>query len=316
MAKLFVICGHGAGDSGAVGNGYQEAERVRALGKRIKELGGNSVMLGDVNRNFYKDKGILNLNISKDYKIIELHMDSNPNKNAKGAHIIIKDGFEADAYDEALANFLCGTFPGRSKKIVGRSDLANVNRAATKGYNYRLAECGFISNAGDVKIFNENLDKIARGILEAFGIVAGNAGAVTPTPPPAKPSKPTKNKLAEDGSHGPATTKRKQQIYGTKQDGVISGQPTVNKKYCYALDKGGCVRWTAGKASGSDMARAEQRDLNAKGYYKGKIDGYIGRQHVEAKQRFLKDKGFYSGAIDGSYGPETCKADQRWMNSL
>lgn len=29
MAHLFVIAGHGAGDSGAVGYGYTEAERVR-----------------------------------------------------------------------------------------------------------------------------------------------------------------------------------------------------------------------------------------------------------------------------------------------
>ena len=68
-----------------------------------------------------------------------------------------------------------------------------------------------------------------------------------------------------------------------------------------------------GKASGSDMARAEQKDLKAKNYYKGKIDGYIGKQHVIAKQKFLRDKGFYKGKIDGYYGVETCKADQRWM---
>ena len=64
------------------------------------------------------------------------------------------------------------------------------------------------------------------------------------------------------------------------------------------------------------MARAEQKDLKAKNYYKGKIDGYIGKQHVIAKQKFLRDKGFYKGKIDGYYGVETCKADQRWMNSL
>ena len=133
---------------------------------------------------------------------------------------------------------------------------------------------------------------------------------------PSKPSKPTSNKINVDGSHGPRTTRRKQQIYGTKQDAIVSGQPAVNKKYCYALKKGGCVRWTSGKASGSDMARAEQKDLKAKNYYKGKIDGYIGKQHVIAKQKFLRDKGFYKGKIDGSYGVETCKADQRWMNSL
>ena len=50
------------------------------------------------------------------------------------------------------------------------------------------------------------------------------------------------------------------------------------------------------------MARAEQKDLKAKNYYKGKIDGYIGKQHVIAKQKFLRDKGFYKGEIDGSYG--------------
>lgn len=30
MAKLFIICGHGAGDPGCCAGGYTEAERVRA----------------------------------------------------------------------------------------------------------------------------------------------------------------------------------------------------------------------------------------------------------------------------------------------
>ena len=37
MAKLFIIAGHGSGDSGAVGNGYTEAERVSALASRIAD---------------------------------------------------------------------------------------------------------------------------------------------------------------------------------------------------------------------------------------------------------------------------------------
>ena len=47
MAKLFIIAGHGSGDSGAVGNGYTEAERVRALASRIAVLGGSNVTIGD-----------------------------------------------------------------------------------------------------------------------------------------------------------------------------------------------------------------------------------------------------------------------------
>lgn len=167
--SLFIICGHGDGDPGACGNGYQEAERVRALAKRIKHFGGDKVIIGATDKNWYKDKLLNNTNIPKGSKVLELHMDS-ASASAKGAHIIIKKGYDADKYDEALAKFLCGMFPGRSNKIVGRDDLANPNRAAKADINYRLAECGFISNYGDVKLFNSNMDEIAKGILKAFDI--------------------------------------------------------------------------------------------------------------------------------------------------
>lgn len=183
MDKLYVVCGHGAGDPGACGNGYQEAERVRVLGARIKALGGDNVILGDTSRNFYADNGISKLNISKDCQIIELHMDSAA-ASARGAHVIIYGGFSADAYDKALAKFLSGMFPGRANTIVGRNDLANPARAAAKGYGYRLVECGFISNATDVSIFNANIDNIAKGILECFGIKASGNTAPKPTPEP------------------------------------------------------------------------------------------------------------------------------------
>ena len=186
MSKLFIICGHGAGDSGAVGNGFQEQERVRVLGKRIKELGGDNVILGDINKNFYKDKGIAKLNISKDYQIVELHMDSNSNSSAKGSHIIIWGKYQPDAYDERLAKFFTGLFPGRAVKISKRLDLRNPSLAARKGYGYRLIECGFITNAGDVAIFNANIDNMSKNILASFNVPIVNG--------PAKPeSKPTVN---------------------------------------------------------------------------------------------------------------------------
>lgn len=180
MAKIFIIAGHGAGDCGAVGNGYNEAERVRALAKRIKELGGNNVLLGDVNRDYYADNGISTLTISKDYQIVELHMDSAV-AAARGGHVIIQHGFAPDNYDTALANFIADILPGRANKLVPRNDLANPSRAAAKGYGYRLLECGFISNATDIKIFNSKMDEIAKGILNAFGIN---------TTAPTKPNKP------------------------------------------------------------------------------------------------------------------------------
>ena len=169
MAHVFLICGHGAGDSGAVGNGYQEQERVRTLGARIKDLGGDYVTLADTSKNWYKTAGIKTLTIPKDWQILELHMDSGA-ASAHGGHVIIKKGYTADKYDNALAKMLKEILPGRSNMIVGRSDLANVNRAAARGYGYRLVEFGFISNKNDVKIFNSLMDDIAEGVLKAFDI--------------------------------------------------------------------------------------------------------------------------------------------------
>lgn len=190
MAKLFIICGHGAGDPGACGNGYQEAERVRTLAKRIKKFGGDSVKVGDTSKNWYKSRLVSKNNIPNGYLVLELHMDSAV-KSAKGAHIIIKSGMNADKYDKALADYLAKVFPGRSNKIVKRSDLANINRAAAVGINYRLAECGFITNAGDIKKFNSEMDEIAKGILKCFGIKVSD----TPTSSDKTSKKPKEYKV-------------------------------------------------------------------------------------------------------------------------
>ena len=183
--KLYLICGHGAGDSGAVGHGYTEAERVRALGRRIAALGGDNVVLLDPDRNWYADAGINTLNIPKGAGLAELHMDSAA-AGAHGGHVIIKAGFEPDEQDRKLAALMARIFPGRPETIVGRSDLANPNRAAARGINYRLIENGFISDASDLAKFNSRLDEIARGYLDAFGIKAKDADP-EPTPEPAKP---------------------------------------------------------------------------------------------------------------------------------
>lgn len=172
--KLWVICGHGSGDSGAVGNGYAEAERVRALGAAIKELGGDSVELLDTSRNWYADKGVSTLSIPKGDALVELHMDSGPS-SARGGHVIIKAGIGGpDAWDRALAERISAMFPGRSSIISERSDIANPNRAYAKGINYRLAENGFISNQGDVETFNSRLFDLARSYLEAFGLATAH----------------------------------------------------------------------------------------------------------------------------------------------
>lgn len=186
-AKLFIICGHGAGDPGAFAGGQTEAALVRKLAARLKDLGGDDTQIGDMSVNWYETNGIGKGHCPKGAMVLELHMDS-ASPSARGGHVIIKKGFTPDAFDKALASFIGSFMPGRASTIVGRSDLANPNRAASAGVNYRLLECGFISNDGDRAKFMNQMDDLARGILRAAGI-----GAVAPAPEkPATPSTPGK----------------------------------------------------------------------------------------------------------------------------
>jgi hypothetical protein len=209
MNKIYIIPGHGAGDSGAVGNGYQEAERVRALATRIKYFGGDNVILGDFNLNSYRTNTIGKGVIPKDCTILELHLDSASAKSAKGGHVIINGNFKADKYDEALAKMISTMFPGRSKTIVGRTDLANVKRSATAGYNYRLMECCFISNADDIKKFNANIDTLAKNILACFNIAEVKKVTPAATPKPAKKSVSEIAKEVLDGKWGNGEDRKK-----------------------------------------------------------------------------------------------------------
>ena len=65
MAKLYIIPGHGHGDPGAVGGGQNEADSVRNLARRVKELAADpsDVELHDFSRNAYA-QGDLNTLLS------------------------------------------------------------------------------------------------------------------------------------------------------------------------------------------------------------------------------------------------------------
>lgn len=194
MTKLYVVCGHGAGDPGACAGGYTEAERVRALGQRIKELGGYEVVLADTSRNWYEDTkaGGGFHSIAPGCPVVELHMDASGVPNAKGAHIIIKEGFDADDHDEALAKRLAELMPGRSERIVKTSGLLDPNVCGSRGIDYRLAENGFIDSPEDLAIFSERLDELARIYLEVFGITASSA------PAPSTQAQPAPQETTED----------------------------------------------------------------------------------------------------------------------
>ncbi len=304
MAKVFVICGHGAGDPGACAHGYCEADQVRRLAARMQALGGSEVMVGDTNRNWYADNGIGKGHCPKGVPVIELHMDS-AGAGAKGGHVIIKAGFNPDNIDNALASFIGAFMPGRSRTIVGRSDLANPNRAARMGVNYRLLECGFISNYDDATKFQNHIDDLARGILGCFGINAGNAPAPAPAPTPAPGW--TCRDLGDTLWTGPSMVSEWQAQRGTPVDGIISGQTKYNaEKVQWAIT----VSPASANPVGSKFVISLQEFLSSRGYNigNGGADGHMGRDTVKALQAFLNDKVAAGLEVDGFYGNATSRA--------
>lgn len=133
--------------------------------------------------------------------------------------------------------------------------------------------------------------------------------------PPVASESVISGKISVDGSWGNGTTMKAQTVYGTVTDGIVSNQPSGNKQYLPNVYVGSWQFKSSGYSAGSSLIRAIQSDLMKKGYYKGAIDGWCGKQNVTALQRFLYDLGLYKGAIDGSCGGQTVRAWQTYLNS-
>lgn len=114
--------------------------------------------------------------------------------------------------------------------------------------------------------------------------------------------------LAVDGYWGMATTRYTQKMLCTTIDGIISSQPSRNKKYLPNAETSSWKFQLFG-ASGSQMIKALQKLIGTD------ADGFFGKASVTAMQKFLKDKGFYHDECDGYMGSNTVKAWQRYVNA-
>lgn len=302
--KILLISGHGAGDSGAVGCGYKEAELTRTATSVLEgKLKAYDVTVAryPVTHDAYQDRNgggyavsLLSYNL-----VIEVHFNSY-NKSAYGVETLYRQQSckaLAEKVTSAIASM--GFYNRGAKK---RTDLANMNYCYRNGVPYILIETCFIDNAEDMKRYHLKLydvwGRVADAVCSYYGIKKlASGGQSVPT------SKNTTTKLAVDGSWGKATTTMAQKVLGTYTDGVVSNQPTSNKKY---LPNCSTTSWqfkTSGYGAGSSVVRAIQRLVGAD------VDGYCGRQTVMALQKFL------GVSVDGSCGNKTVSAWQKWLNS-
>lgn len=303
--KILLISGHGAGDSGAVGCGYKEADLTReatALLEKDLDKYNVSITRYPTSRDAYQDNRNGNLQYSfKAYSlVIEVHFNSY-NGEASGTEVLYKQTSVrplAEKISSAIAS--CGFVNRGAKK---RTDLMNMNTCYRLGVPYILIETAFIDNKVDMLYYKRDMGKIWSKVASSIASYYGFKGNPQNTAPNTQSNPVKSNKIAVDGWWGQATTKLAQKVLGTTVDGIVSNQPMLNKKH---LPNCSTYSWefkSSGYGAGSSMVRALQKMVKAD------TDGYCGPATVRALQKFLKVD------VDSYCGPATVKAWQRWLNS-
>ena len=121
-----------------------------------------------------------------------------------------------------------------------------------------------------------------------------------------------KDKLLVDGWIGVLSVNKWQKWMKTPQDGFISGQATISKRWFPRLTS---VKYGAG---GSTCVKATQRHLIGKGFNCGEngVDGRLGHDTIQALQMFLNKFEKAGLRTNGVLDDKTAKAFQKFLNEV
>lgn len=187
--NILLIAGHGAGDPGACGCGYEEADLTReVVGILADKLQGyTDVDVYPMDHSAYHDLSIGDLQVNwTDYDyVLEVHFNASANHDAEGTEIYVTRIEEGTDAEECIMNHLEDYFSVRGVKRMNFNVIYSAKRA---GVSSALLETCFIDNESDMDTYENNTDgvvqAIADGIIEAFGLGGGDKPQPEPQPTP------------------------------------------------------------------------------------------------------------------------------------
>lgn len=196
--KFMIVAGHGESDPGAVGNGTNERDFIRAnivdnIAKYLKKAGHKADVFPkeydmlQATFNGTNKNGLYWVKAQGYDEVIEFHLDA-ASPSASGGHTIVWHTFNPDSIDKGIQNALANTV-GVIRGITGRDNLGNPRVASQLGLSYRLVELGFITSKKDMDYIKNNLQAFTKAITE--GINGGKIGNDKPAPKPQAKPKPT-----------------------------------------------------------------------------------------------------------------------------
>jgi N-acetylmuramoyl-L-alanine amidase len=178
--KILLICGHGEGDPGAVGNGFKEADLVREIIPKLKGLLSPyaEVDVFDTTKNMYKYlKAGNSFNFKKYDYVFELHFnagvnDKSGNKKTTGTEILVHPNEKGISVEETILKKI-EKLGFKNRGVKRRTNLLNMNTCKGKqGVSYALFEVCFIDDLDDITLYqakkNDIIKAITEGIVEGF----------------------------------------------------------------------------------------------------------------------------------------------------
>lgn len=243
---VLTIAGHGKARNGKIdpgAKGYIEKGEHRYMKENLfpamkKYVGDADIVFFD-EYDVYEHGNIVELarKYGKDTTVIECHFDAG-SSDASGGHVIVKAAYAPDKLDlrlrDAIKSMIGVRYNHKGEQgISGRDNLANVNRTAQAGVNYRLIELGFGTNKKDADILMNKTDEYAKKLVEAILNKSVGKQPVTDKPETSKPveTKPAPAKSIETlaneviaGKHGSGDDRKK--ALGSQYDAV---QKRVNE---------------------------------------------------------------------------------------
>ena len=177
--NIFLIAGHGDGDSGAIGNGYYEADLTREVVSMLPEflVPYADVTVGDTTRNWYEWLKTNSFNFRPYQYVLEVHFNAGVNDSAgngkvSGAEAYVTTGEPGITVEEAILQQM--TMVGYTNRGVKRKNFSVISKVQAQGVSAALLEVAFIDDKDDMLLYQskkrETAQAIAQGIVQGFGL--------------------------------------------------------------------------------------------------------------------------------------------------
>lgn len=194
--------------------------------------------------------------------------------------------------------FKGGSGPNGTVWTAGGHYVAFTDYKVVDGKHYFYTKDSGGRNHDSAKYGYYSYENSMKGVVYQMWIVPRIGKTVTTTTKTTTTTVKAPTSLTVDGSFGKQSVLFAQKVFGTTQDGIISGQNKNNQKYYKGIDSS-CIQFGSG---GSGLIRAIQKKVGTT------QDGVIGPATVKGIQKLV------GVTQDGYWGSGTSKAFQTWLN--